>query len=136
MDDATKTMFQTFAAGIVKKVLISGGALLAGHGIASGFTATDYAAASVAIVAAAWSFWNDYGKAIVLSQVDVLKARSLAASKKIEDAGLRPVTVAEIADQSPTLTPAQVIKVADTMAPDVKASVVPTIPQPRTRIGE
>jgi hypothetical protein len=125
MDDTVKTMATTLAQGFVKKVLISGGALLAGHGIATGFTATEYTAASVAIVAAAWSFWQDYGKAIITSQVKVLKARSLASAAKIQNAGLKSVTISEIAAQSPTLTETEVIKVAATLPPEVAASVVP-----------
>jgi hypothetical protein len=125
MDDATKNMIMSLAAGAVKKVLISGGALLAGHGIAVGFSTAEYAGASVAIVAAGYSFWNDYGRAIITSQVEVLKARSLAAAKKIQDARLPPVTVSEIAAQSPTLTEAQVTKVSATLPPAVAASVVP-----------
>jgi hypothetical protein len=125
MDDTVKTMAATLAQGLVKKVLISGGALLAGHGISTGFTATEYTAASVAIVAAAWSFWQDYGKAVITSQVEVLKARSLASAAKIQNAGLKSVTVSEIAAQSPTLTEAEVVKVAATLPSEVEASVVP-----------
>ena len=126
MDDSiVKKIAQTIAIGAVKKTLLAGGAMMAGHGIAMGFTPADYAAASVAIVAASYSFWNDYGKAIVLSQLEVLKARSLASAKVIHEAGLPSVTVAEIAAQSPTLTEANVTKVAATLAPEVKASVIP-----------
>jgi hypothetical protein len=61
----------------------------------------------------------------VLSQLEVLKARSLAAAAKLHDAGVPAVTVAEIAAQSDKLTAQSVTKVADTMTPEVKASVVP-----------
>jgi hypothetical protein len=77
------------------------------------------------LVGAGWSFWNDYGRAIVLSQLEVLKARSLAAADKIQKAGLKPVTTEEVAAQSPTLTAAQVTSIAATMPADVHASVVP-----------
>jgi hypothetical protein len=130
LDDTVKKIAQSIAVGAVKKGLIAVGALLAGHGLALGFTPTDYAAAAVGIVAAAWSFWGDWGKPIVLAQLDVLKARSLAAAAKIHAAGLPAVTPAEIAAQSPTLTAASVVKIAATMAPTVQASVVPESTKP------
>ena len=125
MDDTTKTMITTLATGAVTKILIAGGTALAAHGLMSGLPAETYTAAAVAVVAAGSSFWKDYGKAIVLSQLEVLKARSLAAAAKLHDAGVPAVTTAEIAAQSPTLTEATVTKIASTMAPDVKASVIP-----------
>ena len=125
MDDSTKTMAYTLAVGAVKKLLMTAGTAAAAQGIISGGNAETYAGIAAAVVGVAFSFWTDYGKAIVLSQLEVLKARSLAAAKKIQDAGLKPVSVAEVADQSSTLTAAQVIKVAATMPDDVHASVIP-----------
>ena len=135
MDDSTKTMIQTFAVGAVKKLLIAGGTLAATHGITTGVSAEAYSGLAVAIVTAGFSFWNDYGRAIVISQVEVLKARSLAAAKKIQDAGLTPVTTTEIAAQSPTLTATQVTKIAATLPPVVQASVIPMAPVATTRGG-
>lgn len=124
MDDATKTMALTLASGIIKKGLMTLGATAATHGWISGSQTETFVAAGMFLVGAGWSFWNDYGKAIVVSQLEVLKARSLAAAKKIQDAGLKPVSVAEIAAQSPTLTEAQVTKVAASLPADVKTSVI------------
>lgn len=126
MYDATKTMITSLATGALKKVLMTGGAAATAHGLTEGGNSAEiYVGLATAIIAAGYSFWTDYGKAIVVSQLEVLKARSLAAAKKIQDAGLRPVTVSEIAAQSPTLTPDQVTKTAAGMTPEVKATVVP-----------
>lgn len=110
MDDTTKKVAQTIAIGIVKKTLIWGGAILAGHGVAVGFTPTDYAAAAAAIVATGWSLWNDYGKGIVLGELEVVKAHVQAQTAKIRAAGLPPVTVTEIANQNNKLTTDDVAK--------------------------
>jgi hypothetical protein len=126
MDDSTKKVLMTLATGAVKKVLLTAGAAATTHGLIADIPAETYTAGAVFIVSAGWSFWNDYGKAIILSQLEVLKARSLASAKKIHDAGLKSVTVAEIAAQSPTLTEAQVTKVASTLPPSIQATVVPT----------
>ena len=101
MDDTTKTMMLTLASGIIKKGLITLGTAAATHGIISSNQTETFVAVGLALAGAGWSFWNDYGKAIVLSQLEVLKARSLASAKKIQEAGLKSVTVAEIAAQSP-----------------------------------
>lgn len=125
MQDQTKTLVTALATGVIKKVLIIGGTWAATHGLISGVSVETYSGIAVAAVAASTSLWQDYGKAIVLSQLDVLKARSLAAAAKIHAAGLPPVTPAEIAAKSPTLTTESVTKIAQTMAPDIKASVLP-----------
>lgn len=135
MDDSTKTMIQTLAVGAIKKALVAGGSIAAAHGFTTGVSEEAYAGMALAIVTAGFSFWNDYGRAIVISQVEVLKARSLAAAKKIQDAGLTPVTTTEIAAQSPTLTATQVTKIAATLPPVVQASVVPMAPVANSRSG-
>lgn len=125
MDSGTKTVILTLATGIVKKALIAGGTAAATHGWISGSSAEAYGGLAAAIVAGGYSFWQDYGRAIVLSQLEVLKARSLAAAAKIKSAGLPPVTTAEIAAQSSKLTAESVTKIAATLPADVQASVVP-----------
>lgn len=126
MDDSTKTWITTLAVGGVQKVLMIGGSALAAHGFSYMGTNTElYAGLATAIVAAGVSFWRDYGRAIITSQLEVLKAKSLASAKKIQDAGLTSITPTEIADQSPKLTTASVIKIAETLPQDVKASVIP-----------
>lgn len=125
MDDTTKNIVTNLATGALTKVLIAAGAAATAHGLVSGIPVETYGAAAVAIIAAASSFWRDYGKAIVLSQLEVLKAKSLASAAKLNAAGVPSVTTEEIAAQSPTLTAASVVKIAATMAPNIKASVVP-----------
>jgi len=126
MDDSTKTWMTTLAIGAVQKGLMIGGSALAAHGFTSMGTNTElYAGAATAIVAAGISFWRDYGRAIITSQLEVLKARSIAAAKKLQDNGVAAVTTTEIAAQSPTLTPAQVSKVAATLPPSVASTIVP-----------
>ena len=110
MDDSTKTMMLTLASGIIKKGLITLGATAATHGIISANQTETFVAAGMFLVGAAWSFWNDYGKAIVLAKLEVLKAQSLAQAAKLKAAGVAPPNAAEIAVFHPTLTPADVIK--------------------------
>jgi hypothetical protein len=125
MDDATKNMLLTVGAGILKKAGIAFGTTLATHGFIAGNYVEAFGALAVAGGSAGYSLWQDYGKAILLSQLEVLKARSLAAADKIQKAGLKPVTTEEIAAQSPTLTSTQVTNIAATLPAEVHASVVP-----------
>lgn len=111
MDDTTRKMLVTIGAGIIKKALVAGGTALATHGIIASNQTETFVAVGMALVGAAWSFWNDYGRAIVLSKLEVLKATSLAQAEQARKAGLPPVTVGAIADKSPTLTPTDVAKV-------------------------
>jgi hypothetical protein len=124
MDDKTKTMVLTIASGIIKKGLIVAGTGLASHGIINSSQTETFVSAGMVLVGLAWSFWNDYGRAIVLSQLDVLKAKSLAQAAKLNDAGIAPVTTAQIAAQSPTLTSAEVAKTVDTLPPAIRATVL------------
>jgi hypothetical protein len=116
-------MALTLAAGIIKKGLITLSASAVTHGLIAGNQTETFVAVGMFAVGLAWSFWNDYGKAIVLSQLEVLKAKSLASAAKIKDAGLKPVTVAEIAAQSPTLSTADVSKTIATLPTAVQANV-------------
>jgi predicted carbohydrate-binding protein with CBM5 and CBM33 domain len=131
MDDGTKKIIIGLAAGAIKKVLLTAGSAAAAHGIITDVPAETYSALALTLVTAGFSFWNDYGKAIVGAQLEVLKARSLAAAAKIKTAGLPPVTPAEIAAQSPKLTAESVTKVAATLPADVQASVIPINAVPR-----
>ena len=110
MDDSTKTMMLTLASGVIKKGLITLGATAVTHGIIASNQTETFVAAGMFLVGAGWSFWNDYGKAIVLSKLEVLKAQSLAQAAKLRNAGIAAPTVTEIAAQHPTLTPADVTK--------------------------
>jgi len=115
MEDTTKKMLVTVGAGIAKKVLMLQAAGLVSHGIISSNETETYVSLGMAAVGAAWSFWDDFGRAIVLSQFEVWKAKSLAQAAKMKAAGLAQPTVSEIAAQHPKLTPADVAKVASTI---------------------
>jgi hypothetical protein len=123
MDDKTKTMMLTIAAGAAKKVLMLQAAGLVSHGIISSNNTEVFVSLGMAAIGALWSFWNDYGKVIVLSQLEVLKAKSLAQAAKMKDAGIAPVTVSQIAAQSPTLGPVEVAKVVATLPAPIQANV-------------
>jgi hypothetical protein len=115
MDDATKTMMLTLASGAVKKGLIVVGASLATHGWISGNQTQTFVSLGMAALPVIYSFWQDYGKAILLSQLEVLKAKSLAQAAKLKAAGVSPVSVSEIAEQSTKLSPAAVTKTIATL---------------------
>ena len=127
MDDATKKIILTIGAGLLKKGGLAVGTIAATHGWIAGNQVELFGASAVALGAAGYSFWNDYGKAIVLSQLEVLKAKSLAQAAKMKAAGVAPVTVNQIAEQSPVLTPTAVAKVVDKLPDDVKANIKPVI---------
>jgi hypothetical protein len=111
MDDTTRKMLVTIGAGIAKKALLGLGATLATHGVINSNQTETFVAVGMALLGVGWSLWNDYGRAIVLSQLEVLKAKSLAQADQARQAGLPPVTSTQIADKSPTLTPTDVAKV-------------------------
>lgn len=123
MDDSTKTMVATLASGVLKKFLVTASASAVTHGWISGNQTEAFIAGGMLLASVGWSFWNDYGKAIVMSQLEVLKAKSLASAAKIKDAGLPAVTTADIADQSATLTQKDVTKVIATLPTAVQAGV-------------
>jgi hypothetical protein len=123
MDDSTKNMMLTLGAGVAKKLLLGVGAAAVSHGLIAGNQVETFVSVGMVVVGAGWSLWNDYGKAIVLSQLDVLKAKSLAQAAKMRQSGVAPVTADQIAEQSPTLTPAQVSKTVATLPPAVQATV-------------
>ena len=125
MDTTTQNIVTKLAIGAVQKVLLTVSASAAAHGFIVGVPTETYLALATIIVTYGISFWKDYGRAIFESQMEVLKARSLAAAAKIQQAGLKPVSIAEIAAQSDKLTPESVTKIAATLPADVHASVVP-----------
>lgn len=123
MDDSTKKVMLSLAAGVIKKGLLYASGLAVSHGLIAGNQTETFVAIGMGVVAAGWSFWNDYGRAIVMSQLEVLKAKSLAQAAKMTQAGVSPVTANQIADQSPTLTAAEVVKTVATLPPAVQANV-------------
>jgi hypothetical protein len=123
MDDSTKNMMLEIGAGVAKKLLLGVGAAAASHGLISGNQIESFVSIGMVAVGAGWSLWNDYGRAIVLSQLEVLKAKSLAQAAKMKQSGIAPVTTAQIAEQSPTLTVSDVAKTVTTLPPAIQANV-------------
>lgn len=123
MDDSTKNMALTLAAGIIKKGLVTLSAGAVTHGVINANQTETFVSAGMLVVGLGWSFWNDYGRAIVLSQLEVLKAKSLAQAAKMKEAGVPPVTVNQIAAASPTLTAAGVTKAISTLPQAVQDNV-------------
>lgn len=124
MDDKTKTMMLTIAAGAIKKGLLVAGTSLAGHGIIAGNQIETFVAVGMVIASAGYSFYQDYGKAILISQLEVLKAKSLAQAAKMKDAGVPPVTAAQIAAQSPTLSSVEVVKTVNSLPAAIQSTMV------------
>jgi hypothetical protein len=123
MDDKTRTMMLTLAASVAKNGLMTLGSAAAAHGIISGSQTETFVAIGMALLGGAWSFWNSYGRAIAVSQLEVLKAKSLAQAAKMNAAGVPPVTVNQIAAQSPTLSSTEVAKTVATLPPEIQANV-------------
>lgn len=123
MDDTTKNMALSLATGIIKKGLVTLGASAVTHGIISSNQTETFVAGGMFLAGVGWSLWNDYGKAIVLSQLEVLKAKSLAQAEKMKNAGVSPVTVNQIAAQSDKLSTADVAKTVATLPTAVQANV-------------
>jgi hypothetical protein len=116
-------MIVTYGPAVVRKLLMLQGLWFVQHGVFASSYVEVYVSVGTAAVGAGWSFWNDYGRDIVLSQLEVLKAKSLAQAAKLKDAGLPPVTVNQIAAQSATLTADNVIKMIPKLPAAVQANI-------------
>lgn len=125
MNASTRTMVLTLATGLIKKGLISVGMYLVGHGVIESNQTETVVAIGMAGVGIVWSFWNDTGKAVVLSQLEVYKAKVLAQAAKLRENSIAPVTVSQIAAQSPSLTSADVAKTVATLPLAIQANVKP-----------
>jgi hypothetical protein len=126
MDAKTEQMIVTVGAGIIKKVLMLQAAGLVSHGLISSNNTEVFVSLGMAAVGAIWSFWQDFGKAIVLSQLEVLKAKSLAQAEKMRQAGVTPVTVNQIAMKT-TMSASEVTAVAATLPAEVKVNIAPAV---------
>jgi hypothetical protein len=116
-ENTSQKAMLALAGAIIRKLLTVGGTALAAHGVlSSGSGVETFVSIGLAGAGIAWSFWNDYGRAIVLSQLEVLKAKSLAQAAKLQAHDLAPVTAEQIADHGPAeLTAEKVVKVAATL---------------------
>lgn len=123
MDANTKNMIAKLGVGLAKKVLMLQATALVSHGIITSDNVEVFVSLGLAAIGALWSFWNEYGSAIVESQLEVLKAKSLAQADKIRAAKLPQVTAAQIADQSPKLTTADVKSIAATLPAAIQGNI-------------
>lgn len=130
--DATKSTPTNPLMSVATMLATKGLSVLAGalvaHGIINASGTETFISAGVLLLSVAWSGWNEYGKAIFMSQLEVLKAKSLAQAAALKANNIPKVTVNQIAAQSPNLDPAAVIKVVDTLPPEIKANIaIPTV---------
>jgi hypothetical protein len=70
-----------------------------------------------------WSWWQISGHEFVEAKWQVMVAKTLAQAQVIRTAKLPPVTVKEIAAQSPTMDVAAVTKAIGTLPPAVQANI-------------
>lgn len=125
MDDTTRKLLVTLAAGAAKKGLITLGSIGATHGLLEANQTEMFVTGGMAVVGLVWSFWNDTGKAVVLAQLEIYKAKVLAQAAKLKENSIAPVTVSQIAAQSATLTTADVAKGVAAMPAEIQANVKP-----------
>lgn len=97
----TQKMVTTIGATVVKNLLMIAGASLASHGLISGSGVETFVSVGMVAVGAAWSFWNSYGRAIVLAKLEVWKATAQAQADALRKANVAPPTAAQIADKIP-----------------------------------
>jgi hypothetical protein len=118
---------EPFLAGQVRIYLAAGAAAAIGHGYLrpdSAGAVVEIGAGAVSLVAAAgWQVWVDYIQPILKDQLEIMKAKSHAQAAKMREAGIKPVTVTEIAAQSPTMDVAAVTKAIGTLPPAVQANI-------------
>jgi hypothetical protein len=115
---------------VVTMLATKGLSVLAGiavtHGLMTSSNTETFVSGGLLLVSLGWSFWNEYGRAIVMAQLEVLKAKSLAQAAALSAANAPKVTVAQIAAQSPTMDATQVVKAIATLPPEIKATVAPS----------
>jgi hypothetical protein len=118
---------QPILAGQVRMYLAAGAAAAIGHGYLrpdSAGAVVEIGAGAVSLAAAAgWQVWTDYVQPIIIDQLEILKAKSHAQAAKLKENGIKPVTVTEIAAQSPTMDVAAVTKAIGTLPPAVQANI-------------
>lgn len=93
------------------------------HGLMTSSNTETFVSAGLLLVSLGWSGYVEYGRPILLAQLEVLKAKSLVQAAALKAANMPKVTVSQIAAQSPTMGPAEVAKVIATLPPEIKETV-------------
>lgn len=93
------------------------------HGLMTSSNTETFISAGLLLVSLGWSGYVEYGRPILLAQLEVLKAKSLAQAAALKAANVPKVTVSQIAAQSPTMGPAEVVKAIATLPPEIKENV-------------
>ncbi len=138
--DPTKTNPTSPLMSIAMTLATKGLTLLSGvmvtHGIMTASQTETFVSAGLLVVSLLAMGWREYGSAIFFSQMEVLKAKSLAQAAALKKANLPPVTATQIAAQSPTLTPADVVKAVATLPAESLTPVADMSPvKPVTKVG-
>lgn len=97
----TQTMVATLGATVAKTLLMTIGAAAASHGLLAGSNVEMFVSLGMMLVGAAWSFWNSYGRAIMVAKLDVWKAKAEAQAEALRKANVPPPTNAQIAEKIP-----------------------------------
>lgn len=101
MDEATKKLVMGIASGFLRKAAIGISGALTTHGIAvSGSFTETFVAAGIGLGVWAYSSYGDYVRVIVHSQLEVLKAKSLAQAAKLQAHNIAPPDAAAVAAAS------------------------------------
>jgi hypothetical protein len=99
------------------------GTFLVTHGLMTGSNTEALISLAPFLVSLAWSGYREYVRPILIAQLEVLKAKSLAQAAALKAANLPKVTVAQIAAQSPTMETTDVVRAIATLPPEIKATV-------------
>ena len=113
----------SIATAIATKLLTLGAGILVAHGVITSSNTEMVVSGGLLLGSVAWSGYLEYVRPILIAQLDVLKAKSLAQDAALQSAGLPKVTVTQIAAQSPTLDPPAVAKAIATLPPQIQATV-------------
>lgn len=130
MNDATKKLILGIASGFLRRGAIAIASALTMHGVAvtGSFTET-FVSAGIGLLVWTYSTYGDTVKVIINSQIEVLKAKSLAQAAKLRENNIAPPTVQDVvaaSARSPemaTLTVEEVKKTVATLPPSVAATV-------------
>lgn len=88
---------KTFLAMLARTGLKLLAGFLVGHGYLQASAGEAFIGAGMALAAAAWSFWNDYGAAIAKASLDILRDKVLlAAARARKTPALAPEALAKL----------------------------------------